>query len=267
MTEPARARQAFDHAVVLVSSLAQATREFTAAGFTVLAGGRHEGLPTENALVCFADGSYLELLATLEPATRAELRALRASDGWERHLRGVSAVARRFLPKLAGPDGVADWVLCTDSLARQAARLRANAIVASGPVAMGRERTGEEKLAWELLLPESALHPFWIADVMPRAHRVPSDSAATTHANGARGVRALRVRAPVVPMAALELGEVLGVAPSVRGDGVTVLDMGAWRVELVEGDPAGAMGLTLTGCAALTPEIAAYGIATDASPS
>src|SRR5439155_13107009 len=127
-----------DHAVVVVSSLDRATHEFTAAGFTVLPGGRHDVLPTEIVLVCFADDSYLELLATSDPATRDELRVLRASDGWERHLRGVSAVARRFLPLLAGADGVADWVLHADSLARPAARLRSRGIVASGPVRMSR---------------------------------------------------------------------------------------------------------------------------------
>src|SRR5262245_25569131 len=96
-----------DHVVAVVSSLAEATRAFDAAGFTVTAGGRHDAIPTENALVAFADGSYLELLAARDPATRDELRALRPGAGWERHLKGVSAAARRFLPLLAGLDGVA----------------------------------------------------------------------------------------------------------------------------------------------------------------
>src|ERR1043166_1641543 len=175
-----------DHVVVVVTSLAEAERDFGAAGFTVLAGGRHDALPTENALVCFADGTYLELLAVRDPATRDELRALRSSDGWERHLRGVSAVARRFLPCLAGPDGVADWALVATSLASVAARLRAPGVAAAGPVAMSRERKDGERVAWELLLPDSALHPFWIADRTPRERRVPAGDIATTHANGAR---------------------------------------------------------------------------------
>src|SRR5262245_16011309 len=143
-----------DHVVVLVSSLAEATRTFTRAGFTVTPGGRHDAIPTENALVAFADGSYLELLATRDPETRDELRALRAGPGWERHLKGVSAIARRFLPALAGADGVADWVLRGDALARRGAALRALGVKASGPVAMARERPDGVRLEWELLLPE-----------------------------------------------------------------------------------------------------------------
>src|SRR5262252_4447642 len=156
-----------DHVVVVVTSLADATRAFAAAGFTVTPGGRHDAIPTENALICFADGSYVELLATREPGTRDELRALRASDRWQRHVQGVSAVARRFLPLLAGPDGVADWVLRGAPLPRRAAALRAVGAKAAGPVRMSRERPDGERLEWEMLLPESMLHAFWIADRTP----------------------------------------------------------------------------------------------------
>jgi len=250
----------FDHAVVVVSSLVEATREFAQAGFTVLPGGRHDALPTENALVCFADGSYLELLATRDPATRDELRALRASDGWERHLRGVSAVARRFLPRLAGADGVADWVLHADSLTASAARLRSQAIAGSGPVRMSRERPDGERIEWELLLPESPLHPFWISDRTPRGRRVPGDTAATTHANGARGVCAVSVRAPSVPIAALELGDVLDARPALRTDRVSLLEFGHWSVEIIPGEPVGACAVTLAGCGPLPNALLDWGL-------
>ncbi len=249
-----------DHAVVVVPSLAQATRDFGAAGFTVLAGGRHDALPTENALVCFADGTYLELLATRDPATRDELRGLRASDGWERHLRGISAVARRFLPCLAGPDGVADWALGAASLASVAAGLRAQGIAAAGPVAMIRERKDGERVAWELLLPESALHPFWIADRTPRERRVPAGALATTHANRARGIAVVRVHAPSVPVAALALGDALDARPALRPDGVSALELGGWRVELAAGEPAGARAVRLAGCAPLPQSVSGLGV-------
>ncbi len=250
----------FDHVVIVVQSLAEATGEFTRAGFTVLPGGRHDVLPTENALVCFADGGYLELLALRDPSTRDELRALRASDGWERHLRGVSAVARRLLPRLAGADGVSDWVLHADSLARPAARLRSLGLVASGPVRMRRERPGGDTLEWELLLPDSPLHPYWIADRTPRERRVPRDTRSTTHANGASGVSVVRVRAPIVPTAALELGDALGAVPGVRADGATALDFGGWRVELVPGEPAGACAATLRDCGPLPELLRGWGV-------
>ena len=248
-----------DHVVLVVTSLADAVPAFVAAGFTVTPGGRHDTIPTENALVCFADGSYLELLAAREPSTRDELRALRAGGGWERHLKGVSAVARRFLPHLAGPDGVADWVLRGEALERRAAALRTLGIKAAGPLAMGRERADGVKLEWRLLLPEARLHPFWIADRTPRELRVPGDARATTHANGASGIAAVRVCTPAVALQALALGEALGAIPRQRAD-VTVLELEAGRVEVVEGEPEGACGAVIAGCGPLPPVVTALGV-------
>jgi len=248
-----------DHVVIVVGSLVEASAEFAAAGFTMTPGGRHDALPTENALVCFSDGTYLELLATRDPDTRAELRALRAGATWDRHLKGVSAAARRFLPSLARPDGVADWVLLARALGPVAARLRSAGVAAAGPVRMGRERPDGERLEWELLLPESALHPFWIADRTPRERRVPAGERATTHANGAHGIAAVRVRAPSVPGAALELGDALGTLPRLV-NGASMLDVAACRVEVAEGEPAGACGVTIAGCRSLPPAFARLGV-------
>ena len=251
-------RAQLDHVVVVVSSLAEATERFAAAGFTVTPGGRHDAIPTENALIAFADGSYLELLAARDAATRDELRALRASPGWERHLKGVSAVARRFLPALSGADGVADWVLRGERLQRPAAALRTLGVKASGPVAMARERPDGVRLAWELLLPEPRLHPFWIADRTPREQRVPGGAAAE-HAHSATGIAAVRVRTPNVPTAALALGEGLGTVPRVRA-GMTTLELESFRVEVMEGEPEGACGVLLTGCSALPDAVTTLGV-------
>ncbi len=254
---------AFDHAIVVVSSLPESVNSFERAGFTVTPGGKHDAVPTENALVCFADGGYLELLATRDRETRTELRRLRATERWELHVRGVSAVARRFLPLLAGPDGVADWVLRSESIARDAARLRRCGVAASGPVDMSRERPDGERIAWQLLLPESSLHPFRIADRTPRERRVPVEPAAVTHANGASGVSVVHVRAPVVPVAALELGDTLGVVPAVGAAGTSVLELGGWRAELSAGRPAGAFALGLAGVHSLPDDIVALGVLAD----
>jgi len=250
---------ALDHVVVVVSSVADASLQFTAAGFTVTPGGRHEELPTENAIVAFADGSYLELLAARDASLQTELGAMRAGAGWERHLKGVSAIARRFLPCLAGADGVADWVLRGGALARRAAALRALGVKASGPVAMARERVDRVRLEWELLLPERRLHAFWIADRTPREQRVPGGPAAVEHANGATGIAAVRLRTPGVPTAALELGESLGRVPSVRA-GVTALELQGVRIEVVSGEPEGASGVALAGCAGLPASLTALGV-------
>ena len=51
-----------DHLVILVRNLDDAMRDYQQLGSTVTRGGEHPG-GTHNALVGFANGTYLELIA------------------------------------------------------------------------------------------------------------------------------------------------------------------------------------------------------------
>lgn len=250
----------FDHAVVVVPDLSAAVSAFRDAGFLVSPGGRHDVLPTENALVPFADGSYLELLAVRDDDARESLRMLRASDRWEAHLRGVSAIARRFLPRLAGPPGVGDFVLRAQRLARFAAESRRRGHAMTGPVAMSRARADGETIAWELLLPADDALPFFIEDRTPIERRIPRGDDATTHPNGARGVAGVRVRTPSVPAAAMAWAELFDAAPRVEPDGATAITVGRLRVVLTEGEPAGACEVTLAAAGELPASFRALGV-------
>ncbi len=249
-----------DHVVVVVPGLAEAEVAFRAAGFAVTPGGRHDAVPTENALIGLADGSYLELLAARDPAAREEWVARSGASAWERQLRSASAIARRFLPTMTGPDGVGDWALCTAALSSRAAALRRAGHAAAGPMPMSRERRDGERLAWELLLPESRRFPFWISDRTPRDRRVPGSAEATTHANGVRGVAVVHVRVESVPTAALELGDLLGAMPRVSTAGATRLEMNGWRLEFTPGAPEGVHAVSLAGCQTLPDGIRALGV-------
>ena len=48
-----------DHVVIRVDDLAVATVDYTTLGFTVVRGGEHTDRASHNALIAFADGSYL----------------------------------------------------------------------------------------------------------------------------------------------------------------------------------------------------------------
>lgn len=241
----------FDHVVIVAPRLDAAVAACREAGFTVLPGGRHDAVPTENALVAFADGAYLELLAFRDGATRDELRALAGTPEWERHLHGASAVARRFLPGLATREGVADLAFGRGALARFAAESRRRGVPMTGPVPMTRRRPDGVALGWELLLPADLALPFLIEDRTERALRVPRDPAAVTHANGARGVSALRLRTPSVVATALAWADLFGATPRAERDGTTWLEVAGIAVELVEGSPAGAFEATIAGVAEL----------------
>src|SRR5687767_15631793 len=56
-----------DHIVILVNDLEAASADYRSLGFTVTPGGEHADGNSRNALISFADGAYLELIAFKRP--------------------------------------------------------------------------------------------------------------------------------------------------------------------------------------------------------
>ena len=61
----------FDHAVIAVADLDLAIETYSALGFEVFLGGRHEHRGTHNALIRFG-ADYIELLGVYDPETAVE---------------------------------------------------------------------------------------------------------------------------------------------------------------------------------------------------
>jgi Glyoxalase-like domain len=249
-----------DHVVVVVDSLRDGSETFRDAGFVVTPGGRHESLETENALVVFADGTYLELLATRDPGARESLRESFGTERWARHLHEASAVARRFLPGLAGPGGVTDFALRATKLDRLASESRRRGFVMTGPVAFGRERPDGQRLEMKLLFPAEPWLPFLVEDRTPIAARIPDDPASRAHPNGACGLARVMVRAPGLAGAALAYADRFEAALSPGADGAAEVAFGGVRLTLLEGEPGGACGVTIAGPSALPAPILALGV-------
>lgn len=253
-------RTALDHVVIVVPDLDDAVAAYQGAGFTVTPGGRHDALPTANALVVFADGAYLELLAPRDTEARESLVLRASKPGWPAALRRASAIGRRFLPRLVGPSGVVDVVLRGEHLARFAGESRARGVPMSGPVAMERTRPDGERLAWSLVLPAADALPFLIEDVTPREARVPAGPASVTHANGARGVAGVTVRARDVTATAMAYADLFAATPRVDSAGRTVLALAGFEIALAPGAPEGACGVALRGLTEVDPRLRAHGI-------
>lgn len=249
----------FDHVVIVVPSLAEAVREYEAAGFRVLPGGHHDVIPTENALIAFEDGTYLELLALRDEVARESLKVRAARADWVAGLRRGSAVGRRVFPRLGGAPGVADFVLGVRGLERLASEARRRGFAMTGPTTMSRERNDGVKLEWALALPESHSLPFFIEDRTPRELRVPGGEDAR-HPNGALGVSVVRVRAESVPAAALAYAELFDAAPRALEDGCAQLTIAGVRIVLEPGMPEGASGVTLRGAGEASDAMRAHGL-------
>lgn len=186
-----------DHLVILVRDLDQAVREYEVLGFTVTSGGEHADGLTRNALIPFRDGSYLELVAFLDPEDPRE-----NVWGW-----------RVFLPS---GGGLIDYCAASDDLGDDARALEERGLGVEGPTDGGRRLPDGTEIRWRVarIRQDGRLLPFLIEDVTPRSLRVPGGPAAE-HPNGATGISRLRLAASDKRAATSSLATLVG-APDAR---------------------------------------------------
>jgi hypothetical protein len=160
--------QAIDHIVIMVLDLGTAIRDYTDLGFSVVPGGSHPA-GTHNALIAFADGAYIELIAfeRNNPQHR----------WWEAAHKG---------------GGLIDFCMQTDDLAGDREAFRKAGVemeIAPGE----RIRPDGYELRWTLaqpVPPYAFVAPFLIEDRTPREERVPREHR---HRNGVTGIAAITI--------------------------------------------------------------------------
>lgn len=215
-----------DHVVIAVRDLVEATRDFTELGFSVTPGGEHAHRASHNALIPFADGSYIEVIAFRDVGDRS------GDDWWDLLQKG---------------EGYVDYALVSDDLEADAARFRLDGLELAGPNPGGRLRPDGQEVAWRIVRPaqtHAARLPFIIEDVTSRDLRVPAGAHAV-HANGARGLLGVTSVVRDFDQSAVAYRQLLGV-PSIPiesgldGAGRAVqFSLGGHWLQLVEPDEAG----------------------------
>ncbi len=156
-----------DHVTIAGSRLETLQRAFAEAGLATDYGGPHSNSITHMALLGFDDGSYIELISTLEPGQR--------SPWWDAHI--------------GGDGGPCAWALEVDDVAAEAHRVAKLGVAVNGPTHYARERPDGIRIEWDLAIlgdqGMGALLPFIIKDRTARKLRVlPSPSVAGTALTG-----------------------------------------------------------------------------------
>jgi len=161
---------AVDHTVIMVPDLNAAIRDYTELGFTVIPGGSHP-TGTHNALIAFADGAYIELIAFEHDNPQHRWWAIAQKGG-----------------------GLIDFCMRTDDLTgdREAFR-KASVEIQVEPGE--RVRPDGYRLRWTLAQPVppfAFVAPFLIEDETPREERVPREHR---HRNGVNGIATITIAA------------------------------------------------------------------------
>ena len=161
-----------DHIVISVNDLQTAITEFRTAGFTTHYGGKHADGITENGLVIFGDGAYLELIALTEGSTMEQAM--------------FKALVRQI-------EGYTGYALLTGDLLETVHRITNAGIETSGVREGSRHRPDGELLKWRMSRIGEHMSPFIIQDVTSRDLRVPTGHEHIDHTNGVTGVRAIKI--------------------------------------------------------------------------
>ncbi len=161
-----------DHVVIAVNDLETASNNYRKLGFTIQYGGEHASGTTHNALICFQDGTYLELLAP----TGKDPKDTEAAD-----FRGL----------LAQGEGLVAYALACHDLDERCTKMKQQGLNIIGPKPGERLRPDGMKLQWKTAMIDDSMSPFFIQDVTPRKCRVSDDIEIISHRNGVTGIIAL----------------------------------------------------------------------------
>lgn len=155
--------------------------DFLTKHFTLSPGGRHADDKTENRLILFGDGTYLELIAFIDDGPDK-----RQGHWWDK------------------PFGVVDFALTTPDeafpeLAAIKERLSETdtGISYTSPQEGGRHRPDGVELKWRVTFPincDRGASPFWCHDVTPRERRVPCTEENTSHPSGVIGMGGVELK-------------------------------------------------------------------------
>lgn len=209
----------FDHAMIAVRDLDEASRQYSALGFDVVPGGRHPGRGTQNVLMRFGWG-FVELIAIHDPAERARLGP--QGEGLTNFLK-------------AREGGLVDVILETRAMDQLAKRLAEAGAEVGVPFPLGRVRP-DGFVTKNRILPTGPvstrhLYPGLIEWESPDPERL-SPERQVAHANGTIEVVAVAIIVDDLDEARNAYADVLGLPASAAEP---VAELGARRIRCTAG--------------------------------
>jgi len=182
-----------DHIVIYVPNLSRAMEAYRGLGFTVSAGGTHAR--TENALVIFADGSYLELLALQKNIKRPLIRLAVKLGLIERSAGGKDDMYWRLLRWISRGAGIVDWCVAAPEMKATLNDWKTDDRDIIPAEYFDRTRPDGKVAKWYLGAPKTLDLPFLIEDISARDIRVPL-AGIDAHPNGAVGIAEVNLSVP-----------------------------------------------------------------------
>lgn len=179
----------FDHLVIVVPDLEIAALKFEKAGFSVSSGGRHFAGISENKLIFFEDGTFIELLKIRNSFGGWSLKFLYYSKLHHilRNLKRIGLPYRFYINAQHRKIGLYDFCFLADDLIYQESRLKEKNIGMSQIINAGRVRPDGNILKWKMSTPMVSYLPF-LRDTF-KADQLSTNANNTNHQNGVVGIK------------------------------------------------------------------------------
>jgi hypothetical protein len=184
-----------DHVVILVKDLEEAIKQYQKEGFKVSKGGRHDNGITENALIHFKDGTFLELLA-LRKRWKTHFIKLLFQIGYFK-INSQSprfGFQQRFVGKaLYSLEGIMDFCLLATTGEQDFLAIKQRNINTTHLTPMQRLKPDGQLLRWKIFAPFSSYLPFVMTPYEPPFSPLPAN---LEHSNGIQGIEKISVCVP-----------------------------------------------------------------------
>ena len=233
----------FDHAVIFVSELEKAIADFADLGFDVVRGGSHGS--TENALIIFANQTYLELLG-VKPGWSGQLMKMMgilAILEWLSAQRGT--IFSRLIRWISGELGPVDWCVRVENLATMTSEWTAQGLDVLKTEEFSRKRPDGKVARWYLGGTKNGYLPILLEDITPMVDRMPL-LVAGQHPNGATELLQIGLRENDTTFAGNVLKKFITPYSSSNSKNNDVINIGGVEVNFDGINMATKMSLTLS---------------------
>ncbi|MGB2154380.1 MAG: VOC family protein [Porticoccaceae bacterium] len=224
----------FDHLVVFVTDIEQASRDFTELGFQVTPGGSHGS--TENALVIFSNQTYIELLALKPSWYRPLIRLAVKLRLLQRQAQKKTNIYARLLGWIRNKSGPVDWCVRVDNLDTRLTLWQSLGLEVLSTEPFTRTRIDGEVAEWKLAGSRAVDLPFLLQDMSAIDIRVPT-AGNSDHSNGAKALIDVKLATNHTIAAEKSLQKALVIDPVPSHNGAGKFSLGDTTVSFNDNQP------------------------------
>jgi hypothetical protein len=222
----------FDHIVLLADDLKNTIYYFEQIGYIVSKGGKHDNGITENALIHFPNGTFLELLALQKNWKTSLIKwLLQITSIRITPLLPIQDFKARFVARaLLCKKGIIDFCLLANEGLADYEAIKSRNFPLTTPASMKRVRPDGSSLNWHIFAPFDYELPFVMTPYKPTFKPNPEH---LHHPNGAQGIEKIIIYVIDFEATTKKYELLLGFLPSYKDEMNAIFEIEGGKIEII----------------------------------